>query len=119
MAKRKKPAATRKTDSKRFKATKKSVKRTVGGRTAKKATAKKSVKRGVGRRPSGTSKRLTPGTSRKRVSPRKRQQTEEMIPVVQGEIIDVVDEPVPGVVRVTEIETTRVTVPEADEDDEE
>ena len=42
-----------------------------------------------------------------------------MIPVVQGEIIDVVDEPMPGVVRVTEIETTRVTLPNSDDDEEE
>jgi hypothetical protein len=42
-----------------------------------------------------------------------------MTPVVEGEIIDVIDEPIPGVVRVTEIEATRVTVPDTDNDNEE
>ena len=56
-------------------------------------------------------------TSKKRVARRKQPQTERMIPVVQGEIIDVVDEPMPGVVRVTEIETTRVTLPNSDDDE--
>ena len=42
-----------------------------------------------------------------------------MMPVVQDEIIDVVDEPMPGVFRVTEIETTRVTLPDSDDDEEE
>ncbi len=117
MAKRKKRATARKTKPRR--ATKKAVKRAVGGksqRTAKKVTAKESVKRRVGRKSPGTSRKVAAKTVKKRASPRKRQQTEEMIPVVQSEVIDVVDEPVPGVVRVTEIEQTRVTLPDSDDD---
>lgn len=34
-----------------------------------------------------------------------------MTPVVEGTIVDVVDEPVPGVLRVTEYETIRTTTP--------
>ena len=101
MAKQKKRTAARKTKSKKVKVTKKSVKRAVGRkarRTAKKATTK---------------------TPRKRVSGRKPPQIERMVPVVEGEIIDVVDEPMPGVVRVTEVEATRVTVPGAGDEDEE
>lgn len=44
---------------------------------------------------------------------------QEPIPVVEGEIIDVIDEPVPGIVRVTEIEEVSVAVPEPDDDSEE
>ena len=33
------------------------------------------------------------------------------MPVIEDTIIDVVDEPVPGVVRVTEYETVRMTTP--------
>ena len=87
MAKRKKRATARKTKPRR--ATKKAVKRAVGGksqRTAKKVTAKKSVKRRVGRKSPGTSRKVAAKTVKKRASPRKRQQTEEMIPVVQSEL---------------------------------
>ena len=38
-----------------------------------------------------------------------------MVPVVEGEIIDVIDEPMPGMVRTTEIEATRVTLPGSDD----
>ena len=122
MAKRKKRATARRIKSKKMKAANRVVKRRVGTkspRTLKKVTAKRSVKRTVGAKSPGTSKRVSPGTSKKRVARRKQPQTERMIPVVQGEIIDVVDEPMPGVVRVTEIETTRVTLPNSDDDEEE
>lgn len=52
------------------------------------------------------------------MSARKPRPAKQMVPVVEGEIIDVVDEPMPGVVRVTEIETMRVTVPGSDEENE-
>ena len=122
MAKRKKRATARKIKSKKMKAANRVIKRRVGAksrRTSKKVTAKRSGKRPVGGKSPGTSKKVSPGTSKKRVSPRNQPQTERMMPVVQGEIIDVVDEPMPGVVRVTEIETTRVTLPDSDDDEEE
>jgi ribosomal protein S25 len=37
-------------------------------------------------------------------------------PIVEDTIIDVVDKPVPGVVRVTEYETVRITTPKQDAD---
>jgi hypothetical protein len=37
-------------------------------------------------------------------------------PVVEAEIIYMLDEPVPGVVHVTEIEATRITVPASGDD---
>lgn len=124
MAKRKKRATVRKTKSKKIKTAKKSVKRAASRksrRTSKKITAKKSVKRGVGRKSRGTSKKVIPGTSKKRVSRPKRvtSQKQQMVPVVEGEIIDVIDEPMPGMVRTTEIEATRVTLPGSDDGNEE
>lgn len=124
MAERKKRATVRETKSKKIKTAKKSVKRAASrksGRTSKKITAKKSVKRGVGRKSRGTSKKVIPGTSKKRVSRPKRvtSQKQQMVPVVEGEIIDVIDEPMPGMVRTTEIEATRVTLPGSDDGNEE
>jgi hypothetical protein len=40
-------------------------------------------------------------------------------PAVEDAVIDIVDEPAPGVVRVTEIEKVSVGVPDSDEKDEE
>ena len=104
MAKRQKRGSARKSKSKE-----------------KMKTAKKPVvKRATGRKKSrGTSKGLSAKTSRKRVSHGKRPQAQQMTPVVETEIMDVIDEPAPGVVRVTEIEATRVTVPDSDDDEEE
>ena len=36
----------------------------------------------------------------------------QAVPVIEDTIIDVIDEPVPGVVRVTEYETITMTTPE-------
>lgn len=52
------------------------------------------------------------------MSARKPRRAKQIVPVVEGEIIDVVDEPMPGVVRVTEIETMRITVPGSDGENE-
>ena len=105
MAKRNKRAASRKTKSKAFKrkttATKKSVKRATGGKSRR--TSKKVAPKKLRKQPS----------ARKRPSPPRKQ----VVPVVEGEIIDVVDEPVPGIIRVTEVEATRVTVPDSDDEE--
>ncbi len=101
MAKQKKRAASRKTKSK------------------KKKVAKKSAKRAIGRKSRRPAKKMSPKASQKKKAPsRGRPKTTEMVPVVEGEIIDIVDEPLPGVVRVTEIEATRVTIPDANDDGE-
>ena len=86
MAKAKKRVTTRKKASKRGKASAKPARR----KSAKRATPKK--------RPRKTAAKMAP-----RKAPRQR------VPVVEDTIIDVIDEPVPGVVRVTEYETIRKT----------
>jgi len=88
MAKAKKRVATRKKASKRGKASAKPARK----RSAKRATPKK--------RPPKTVAKMAP-----RKAPRRG------APVIEDTIIDVIDEPVPGVVRVTEYETIRTTTP--------
>jgi len=93
MAKTKKRIATRKKSSKRGKASAKPSRKKV----AKRATSKK--------RPRKAAAKMAP-----RKAPRRG------VPVVEDTIIDAIDEPVPGVVRVTEYETIR-TVPPRQESD--
>ena len=88
MAKAKKRVATRKKASKRGKARAKPARK----KAAKRATPKK--------RPPKTAAKMAP-----RKAPR------QGVPVIEDTIIDVIDEPVPGVVRVTEYETIRTTTP--------
>jgi hypothetical protein len=104
MAKAKKRLAKRKKSSKRRKV---SVKKAARPTRAKKA---KSKVRQTGTRAlkSVAKKKRLPKLTAK-MAPRK-------APIVEDTIIDVVDEPVPGVVRVTEYETVRITTPEQDAD---
>jgi hypothetical protein len=87
MAKAKKRVATRKKTSKRAK-------------TSAKPARKKAEKRAAPKkRPPKTAAKMAP-----RKAPRRG------VPVIEDTIIDVIDEPVPGVIRVTEYETIR-TIP--------
>jgi membrane-bound ClpP family serine protease len=86
MAKARKRIATRKKASKRRKASTKPARK----KTAKRATPKK-------RRPKTVAK----------IVPRKI--LIQGVPAIEDTIIDVIDEPLPGVVRVTEYETIRTT----------
>ena len=88
MAKPKKRIAARKKTSKRGKASAKPARK----KAAKRATPKK--------RPPKTLAKKAP-----RKAPR------QAVPVIEDTIIDVIDEPVPGVVRVTEYETITTTTP--------
>jgi sRNA-binding protein len=103
MASKKKHIATK---VKRSKANSKPRKKAVSGAASRKkkaATKKPNIKK----------------VARKRVPqrPKARQRSERPESVVQDTIVDIVDEPLPGVVRVTEIEEVSVATP--DEDDEE
>jgi hypothetical protein len=103
MAKRRKRATARKTKSriakKRAKPVKKPVRRTAA-KKAKKAAAKTRRKR---------------TTPRAQIKQRKRTPT----PVVEDTVVDIIDEPIPGVVRVTEVEEVSVAVPDSEQDEEE
>ena len=86
MAKAKKRIAARKKASKRGKAS---------AKPARKKVAKRAMP-----------KKRSPKTVAKK-APRKARS--KAVPVIQDTIIDVIDEPVPGVVRVTEYETITTT----------
>ena len=88
MVKARKRLATRKKTSKRRKASAKPARK----KTSKRATPKK--------RPLKAAAKTAP-----------RKASRQGVPVIEDTIIDVVDEPVPGVVRVTEYETIRTTTP--------
>ena len=103
MAKRKKRVAARKAKLKRGNAPSKTRKK-----VAKRPAPKKAKKTGRPSKPSaGLAKRA-----------RERQQRQPARPTVKDTVIDIVDEPVPGVLRVTEIEEVSVAVPDAEEDEE-
>jgi hypothetical protein len=92
MAKAKKRVATRKKAPKRGKASAKPARK----KAAKQATRKK--------RPPKTAAKMAP-----RKAPRKAPR--QRVPVIEDTIVDVIDEPLPGVVRVTEYETIRTVSP--------
>jgi hypothetical protein len=58
-----------------------------------------------------------PRTGIKKARARKKKQATAQGPQVETEIIDVVEEPVPGLVTITEFESQRLIVPESDEGD--
>jgi hypothetical protein len=88
MATARKRIATRKKASKRRKASAKPARK----KAAKRATQKKRTPKAVAK-----------------MAPRKT--LRQAAPVIEDTIIDVIDEPIPGVVRVREYETVRTTTP--------
>lgn len=78
------------------------------------ATGKKTVKRAVAKRAKKTAKKVAAKGTRKRETKRTR-----VVPVMEDTVVDVVDEPVPGVVRVTEIEEVNVAVSDSEEEKDE
>jgi len=89
----------------------------VGKRRA--TTRKKTVKRAVAKRTKKSAKKPTRRARRSAVSKRiqARRQKRGATPVVETTIIDVVDQPLPGVVRVTEIEEMEVAMRDNDEEE--
>jgi hypothetical protein len=100
------------------KRTKRAMVRKAKAKVSKKRTqaGKKSIGRAVGKKSRKTAKTSTAKKLRKRVTRRKRARpyTQEASSAVQTAVIEVVDEPIPGVMRVTEIEETRATLPDPD-----
>ena len=89
----------------------------VGKRRA--TTRKKTVQRAVAKRTKKSAKKPTRRPRRSAVSKRiqVRQQKRGATPVVEETIIDVIDEPLPGVVRLTEIEEMEVAAPDSEEEE--
>ena len=108
MAKRKKRVTARKATTKRGKTPRKRVARLAAPKKAKRSVKKRS-------------KKLTTKARRGRVNAkmasRKRKRRPAPAMPVEAAIVDVVEEPVPGVVVVSEFEAVRVAVPDSDEED--
>jgi hypothetical protein len=100
-----------------------SKKKRVTTKSKRKETPSKQRKKVMAsRKKKATSKKRTiKRTARKRVSQRRPTRLRRPARVVEDTIVDIIDEPLPGVMRVTEIEEVRVAVPDegAEEDDKE
>ncbi len=107
MAKAKKRVATRKKSSKRGKASAKPARKKAAKRTTPKK-AKSKVRRAARAAPKSLAKKKLPPKTAK--APRKPPRQVVEIPV-EDTIIDVIEEPVPGVVVVTEYESIRPATP--------
>ena len=100
MAKAQKRVATRKKSSKRGKASTKPARKKAAKRTTPKKARPKVRQAGRGALKSTAKKRRPPKPEAK-IAPRKAPREVVEVPVVEDTIIDVTDEPVPGVLRVT------------------
>jgi len=108
MAKAKKRVATRKKSSKRGKASAKPARKKAAKRTKPKQ-AKSKVRRAGGGAPKPAVKKKRPPKTAARKAPRKAPR--QVVVPVEDTIIDVIEEPVPGVVVVTEYESIRTGTP--------
>ena len=108
MAKAKKRVATRKKSSKRGKASAKPTRKAAAKRTTPKA-AKSKVRRAGSGAPKPAVKKKRPPKSAARKAPRKAPR--QVVVPVEDTIIDVIEEPAPGVVVVTEYESIRTGTP--------
>ena len=104
MAKAKKRVATRKKSSKRGKARAKPARKKAAKRKTSKQ-AKSKVRRAGSGAPKPAVKKKRPPKTAARKSPRKAPR--QVVVPVEDTIIDVIDEPAPGVIRVTEYESIR------------
>jgi hypothetical protein len=108
MAKAKKRVATRKKSSKRGKASAKPARKKAAKRTKPKQ-AKSKVRRAGGGAPKPAVEKKRPPKTAARKAPRKAPR--QVVVPVEDTIIDVIDEPAPGVIRVTEYESIRTGTP--------
>jgi hypothetical protein len=81
---------------------------------------KKTVNRAAAKRTKKSTKKRPKKTRRSAPSKRvqARQQHRGATPVLEETVVDIIDEPLPGAVRVTEIEETEVRVPDSDQGEE-
>ena len=108
MAKAKKRVATRKKRSKRGKANAKPARKKAAKRTMPKGAKSKVGRAGRGAPKPAVKKKRPPKTAARK-APRKAPR--KVVVPVEDTIIDVIDEPAPGVIRVTEYESIRTATP--------
>ena len=108
MAKAKKRVATRKKSSKRGKASAKPTRKAAAKRTTPKAAKSKVRPAGSGAPKPAVKKKRPPKTAARK-APRKAPR--QVVVPVEDTIIDVIEEPAPSVVVVTEYESIRTATP--------
>jgi hypothetical protein len=108
MAKAKKRVATRKKSPKRSKASAKPGRKRAAKRATPKEAKSKVQRAGSGAPKPGVKKKRPPKTAARK-APRKT--PKQVIVPVEDTIIDVIEEPVPGMVVVTEYESIRTATP--------
>jgi hypothetical protein len=108
MARAKKRVATRKKSSKRGKASTKPARKKAAKRTMPKGAKSKVGRAGRGAPKPAVKKKRPPKTTARK-APRKAPR--QVVVPVEDTIIDVIEEPVPGVVVVTEYESIRTGTP--------
>ena len=108
MAKAKKRVATRKKSSKRGKASAKPTRKAAAKRTTPKAAKSKVRPAGSGAPKPAVKKKRPPKTAARK-APRK--MPRQVVVPVEDTVIDVIEEPVPGVAVVTEYESIRTATP--------
>ena len=108
MAKAKKRVATRKKSSKRRKASAKPERKRAAKRATPKEAKSKVQRAGNGAPKPGVKKKRPPKTAARK-APRKTPR--QVVVPVEDTVIDVIEEPVPGVVVVTESESIRTATP--------
>jgi hypothetical protein len=84
-----------------------------GKRSAKRPVAKKA------KRSAKTAGKKLTRNARPAARPRNKKGVPTPTPQVETEIVDVIEEPIPGVVSITEVESTRVIIPDSDEENKE
>jgi hypothetical protein len=62
------------------------------------------------------SRKVTRGSATRRARPRKQTQLSALNPLVETEILEIVEEPVSGILTVSEIESVHVTMPDSAEE---
>jgi hypothetical protein len=96
--------------------TRRATTKTKSGKT-RATMRKKTIKHAAAKRTKKTAK--TRAKKARRSPPAKRIQSRQQkpgaTPVVEETVVDIIDEPLPGVVRVTEIEETDVRVPDTED----
>ena len=102
---------TRKIKSKGGKARKKSLRKNAPKHAAPKKAKKVATKR-------LTTKARRGGVSKRTRARKQKQNLRPAVGTVETAIIDVIEEPVPGVVTITEFEDVRIPVPDSDEETE-
>ena len=80
------------------------------------ADASKMAKRSSKKATKTLSRKVTRGTAARKARSRKQKQLSAPNPLVETEILEIVEEPVSGIVTVTEIESVHATMPDSAEE---